>query len=58
MTILTTSRYTKIILLREKSEVTEKIIEFIALMKNQIEFKPKKFNSYRGGEYVNAVLFR
>lgn len=32
------------------------MIEFIELMKTQKGMKPKKFNSDRGGEYINKIL--
>lgn len=50
------SRYTKIYLLNKKSETRDKMIEFIELMKTQKGMKPKKFNSDRGGEYINKIL--
>lgn len=50
------SRYTKIYLLRQKSEVIEKLIDFVSLIENQFGFKPKRFNSDRGGEYLNSIL--
>lgn len=50
------SRFTKIYLLKEKSEVKDKLPEFVELVKTQFNKKPKKFNSDRGGEYVNEVL--
>lgn len=50
------SRYTKIYLLHKKSEVNEKLIEFVTLVKNQFKTKPKKFNSDRGGEYMSNYL--
>lgn len=50
------SRYTKIYLLNQKSQVTDKLIEFVNLVQTQFGSKPKKFNSDRGGEYLNATL--
>lgn len=50
------SRYTKIYLLNKKSETRGKMIEFIELMKTQKGMKPKKFNSDRGGEYINKIF--
>lgn len=41
------SRYTKIYLLREKSETKKKLMDFVSLMKNQFGIKPKKFNADR-----------
>lgn len=50
------SRYTHIYLLREKSEVNQKMKEFIKLMKTQRDAIPKIFNTDRGGEYVNKKV--
>lgn len=50
------SRYTKIYLLNKKSETREKMIDFITLMKNQKGIAPKRFNSDRGGEYINKIM--
>lgn len=50
------SRYTEVYLLREKSEVNQKMREYIELMKTQKGKIPKIFNTDRGGEYVNHEL--
>lgn len=50
------SRYTTIFLLREKSEVNDKLIQYVTLLKNQFNAKPKRFNSNRGGEYFNRSM--
>lgn len=50
------SRFTKIYLLRNKSETLQKMIEFVELMKTQKGIKPRKFNSDRGDEYVNKLV--
>lgn len=50
------SRYTKIYLLREKSETKEKLMDFVNLMKNQFGIRPKKFNADRGVEYMHNEL--
>jgi transposase InsO family protein len=51
------SRYTEVEFIREKSEVTEKTINFIEKLKTQFEGrKPKTFRSDRGMEYLNAKL--
>lgn len=50
------SRYTEVYLLREKSEVTDKIKEYVALALNTKHQKPKRFCCDNGGEYVNSEL--
>lgn len=50
------SRYTKVYLLNNKSEVNQKTREFIQLMKTQNGKYPKMFNTDRGGEYVNEEM--
>ncbi|KAK2580008.1 hypothetical protein KPH14_010773 [Odynerus spinipes] len=50
------SRYTHIYFLNSKSEVTDKIVEFIELMKTKFNRKPKCFRSDRGKEYINDRL--
>jgi transposase InsO family protein len=50
------SGYTEVKLLREKSETTDLVIEFIELLKTQLGKKPKIFRSDRGGEYMNDRL--
>lgn len=50
------SRYTTIYLLKEKSEVRDKLKEFVAMMKTKFGHKPKVFRSDRGGEYVGNKL--
>lgn len=50
------SRYTKVYLLNNKAEVKNKLMDFVNLVKNQFDTKPKKFNSDRGGEYLNHEL--
>lgn len=50
------SRYTKIYFLKEKSEVKDKVVEFVELMQTQMKKKPKRFNSDRGGEYMSENL--
>lgn len=50
------SKYTHIFLLREKSEVEEKIKEYVNLVENQLERKVKLLRSDRGGEYMSASI--
>lgn len=50
------SRYTNIFLLEKKSEVTQKIVEFVRFVKNKFGKKPKAIRSDRGGEYMNREL--
>lgn len=50
------SGYTEVVLMRQKSEVTDKTIEFIEKLKTQTNRKPKIFRSDRGGEYTNEKL--
>lgn len=50
------SKYTFVHLLAKKSEVPEKIMNFVHLMKNQRGKAPKVIRSDRGGEYVNSTL--
>lgn len=47
------SRFTFVYLLRNKNEVTEKLKQFVELMKTSKGIKPKVINTDRGGEYVN-----
>lgn len=46
------SRFTTISLLRNKSEVEIKLMEFIEFVKTKFERKPKLIRSDRGGEYI------
>lgn len=46
------SRYTVVYLLREKSEVEERIREYLAMVTNKFSTKPKVIRSGRGGEYM------
>lgn len=50
------SKFTHVYLLREKSEATTKMKEFVASMVNQYGKKPKVIRSDRGGEYVNKEM--
>lgn len=50
------SRYTTIYLLSQKSEVTEKIKNFIQEVKTKFGKVPKVFRSDRGTEYMNKDL--
>jgi hypothetical protein len=50
------SRYTKVYLLNQKSEVTAKVKEYVNHVKTQFGKIPKKIRSDRGGEYVNKEL--
>lgn len=50
------SHFTFVYLLKAKSEVAERMIEFIELMKTQFHKTPKTFRSDRGGEDVNTQL--
>ncbi len=47
------SRYSKVFFLRKKSDVCEKLIEFVENVKTQFHKTPKVFRSDRGGEYLN-----
>jgi len=47
------SRYTIIYLMANKSEVPEKIKEYIHLMKTKFNITPKVIRSDKGKEYVN-----
>lgn len=47
------SKYMFIYLLKNKSEVFEKIIEFIEKIKTSFQKKPKIMRSDRGGEYTS-----
>lgn len=44
--------------MKNKSETSECIIEFIKLISNQLDLKLKEFFSDNGGEFVNNVLSR
>jgi len=50
------SRYTIIYLMANKSEVPEKIKEYINLMKTKFNITPKAIRSDKGKEYVNQQL--
>lgn len=50
------SRYTIIYFIRNKSEVSEKVKEYIAMVKNKFNCKPKTIRSDRGGEYMAGEL--
>lgn len=50
------SNYTEVKFIKEKSEVPQKVIEFIESIKVQFRRKPKIFRSDRGTEYLNQVL--
>lgn len=50
------SRYTVIYFLRHKSEVEEKIKEFVAMAKNQFGRAPKILRTDGGGEYIAKSL--
>lgn len=50
------SKYTKVYFLREKSESATIIKEYIALMKNKFNKKPKVIRSDRGGEFIAGEL--
>ena len=46
------SRYTVVKLLRHKSEVFDRIVEYVALMENQTGRRPKIIRNDNGGEYI------
>lgn len=50
------SRYTKIYLLKEKSEVFQKFKEFHQLVQNQFDKKIKSLRTDRGGEYLGNAF--
>lgn len=50
------SRYTHIYLLKNKSEVRSKIIEYVKQMQKMFQKTLKCIRSDRGGEYINEVL--
>lgn len=50
------SRYTVVYLLRDKSEVTEKLQIFLEMVKNKFTRYPKKIRSDNGGEYTGHHL--
>ena len=50
------SGYTEIKFLKEKSEVPDKVIEYIERIKVQFDRKPKIFRTDRGTEYTNERL--
>ena len=50
------SGYTEVRLLAHKSDVNKGIKEYVALVKNKFNKKPKVIRSDRGREYVNAEL--
>jgi hypothetical protein len=52
------SKYTVLYLLKNKSEVPEKIKEYVKLVQTKFSKTPKVIRSDRGGEYVNEVLTR
>lgn len=47
------SRYTVVYLLSNKSEVEEKVQQYVSLVENVFGRKPKKIRSDRGGEYIS-----
>lgn len=50
------SRYCKIEFLRTKDEAADKTIEYIEMLKTQMNRKPKVFRTDRGTEYLNEKL--
>lgn len=50
------SRFTIIYLLREKSEVEEKLREYVLMVSNKFSRKPKVMRSDRGGEYIGQKV--
>jgi transposase InsO family protein len=50
------SKYTIIYLLKNKSEVPDKIKEYVKLVQTKFNKTPKVIRSDRGGEYVNETL--
>lgn len=50
------SRYTVVYFLKEKSEVTDKISEYVRFTEIQFRRKPKLIRSDRGGEYTSNAL--
>lgn len=50
------SKYTVVYFLRHKSEASEKIKHYIAMVQNKFNKKPKVIRSDRGGEYVDNTL--
>lgn len=50
------SRYTVVYFLKEKSEVADKIREYVRFTETQFGRKPKVIRSDRGGEYTSNVL--
>lgn len=50
------SRFCVLYLLKRKSEVAEKIVEYVALVKTLFGRKPKAVRSDQGGEYVGNKL--
>lgn len=50
------SRYTVVYFLKEKSEVIEKIREYVRFTETQFGRKPKVIRSDRGGEYTSNAL--
>jgi transposase InsO family protein len=50
------SCYTHVEFLKEKSEVSDHLINFIESVKTKFHAKPKKFRSDRGGEYFNIKV--
>lgn len=47
------SRYSKVYFMRNKSDVFEKLREFVENVKTKFHLKPKVVRSDRGGEYLN-----
>lgn len=52
------SKYTEVYFISHKSDVGEKIKEYIAMVKNKFNRKPKVLRSDRGGEYMGNELKR
>ena len=50
------SNYTEVKFIKEKSEVPQKVIQFIERIKVQFGRKPKIFRTDRGTEYLNETL--
>lgn len=48
------SRYTVIYLMKEKSDVEDKLKEYVEMVKNKFGEKPKLIRSDRGGEYISG----
>jgi len=50
------SRYTKVYLLKNKSEVPDRIREYVKYAQTKFGITPKKIRSDRGGEYTSEHL--